>query len=62
MRIALASGEDAVRIAEEGRRSNIDTDIGQQDLDAGAGIDRIIFEINNNRMTKKNFSETHSAH
>mgnify|MGYP006918966167 CR=1 FL=1 len=62
MRIALASGEDAVRIAEEGRRRNIDTDIGQQDLDAGAERDRIIFEINNNRMTKKDFSETHSAH
>lgn len=55
MRIALASGEDAVRIAEEGRRRNIDTDIGQQDLDAGAERDRIIFEINNNRMTKKRF-------
>ena len=55
VRIALASSEDAVRIAEEGRRSNIDTDIGQHDLDAGAGIDRIIFEINNNRMTKKRF-------
>lgn len=55
MGIALASGEDAVRIAEEGRRRNIDTNIGQQDLDARAEIDRIIFEINNNRMTKKSF-------
>lgn len=55
MRIALASGEDAVRIAEEGRRRNIDTNIGQQDLDAGAERDRIIFEINNSRMTKKSF-------
>ena len=45
----------AVRFAEEGRRRNIDTDIGQQDLDAGAGKDRIIFEINNNRMTRKRF-------